>query len=286
MFDCSLLARFVVIGGLSLGWVADASAEKVRGFVEPYRSVQISSAEMGLLSTIRVTEGQSVLAGEVLGQLDDRVLQSTLDIMQSARVATGTLDSATVELKVKQQVLSGYQALAENGNASQRELERASSDVEQAVARIKAAKEQIELRQLEYQRAVMQIEQKKLRAPIDGIVVGIIKQPGEFVSPTDPVVMKLIQVDNLKCSLTVPHHAAGGINVGDRLTVSLGAAEQRVDATVEFVSPTIDPQSGTILVKVRIPNPDGDLKAGLVCRCDFGSSYRSPAMGLRNANLN
>lgn len=267
-------------------WVGHASAEKVRGFVEPYRSVEVSSSEMGLLAAVNVVEGQRVVAGDVLGQLDDRVLLSTLDIMQSARVATGALDAATVELKVTQQVLAGYQSLAENGNASQREIDRATSDVDQAVARIKAAKEQTELRNLEFQRTIVQIEQKKLRAPFDGIVVSIDKQPGEFVSPTDPMVMKLIQVDNLKCSLTVPHHALGGISVGDVLTVNLGAEERRVDATIEFISPMIDPQSGTITVKVRIPNLDGELKAGLVCRCDFGSSYRSPTVGLRNANLN
>ncbi len=261
--------------GVWSGAIPVGAADGVRGFIEPYQNIQISAGEMGVLSDVRVVEGQHVRAGQTLGQLDDRVLQSTLKIAETAGQSRGALRAAEVEQRIKRQQLDGYIALVEEGNATAREVERAQADFDQAVARVIAAEEQIRVRELEYERTLEQIRQRKIVSTIDGVVVEIMKRPGEFVSPTDPVVMRVAQLDRLKCSLTVPYDRIEGIVAGREIRLVVGGGIGVVPSTVDFVSPVIDPQSGTVVVKVQIPNSDGKLKAGLVCRMEWDTTPRT-----------
>ncbi|TWT68450.1 efflux RND transporter periplasmic adaptor subunit [Crateriforma conspicua] len=262
----------------AIAWLLCTSmvrAEGVRGFSEPYRRVMVSASEMGTLAAIDVVEGQHVQRDQVLGQLDDRVLQASLKIAQAAKDAEGAMRAAKIDLEIKKRHLEGFVELSQAGNASVREVERAQADYDQALARVQAAEEQILLRQLEYDRTIQQIEQRRVRSPFDGIVTEIIKRPGEFVSPTDPVIFEVVQLDTLRCNLTIPNDQIQHLRLGMEVKLVVGQRQEPVTAMVEYIAPVVDPQSGTVLVKLRIPNSSQELKAGLVCRLDLPGDTRT-----------
>ena len=102
-------------------------------------------------------------------------------------------------------------------------------------------------------------------SPINGVTTHLYKDEGEFVSPNDPVVIKVVQLDPLLVVFSVPLAEAGKLTAEEPVSVRIESAKLTVQGVVEFVSPTADAQSGTTRVRVRIPNPGESVPSGITC---------------------
>jgi RND family efflux transporter MFP subunit len=242
------------------------SAEQLEAFTEPYKRVAIPAPEIGVITEIAVQEGDAVTQKQVLAKLDDEVLQASLLVSRAAKEALGARQSAEKELEIAEKQLAIYRDLQEQGNASQRELDRAETDQLQSASRLQSVREELEVRRLEYERVKAQIKQRVITSPIDGVVIAIDKAVGEFVSPTDPVVMHVVQLSNLKAVFSVPFPMTKTLRAGQTVKLTVGYEELECEGEIEFVSPVANAESATAPVKIRIPNPEHTLPSGVVCR--------------------
>lgn len=243
-------------------------AAEVTSFIEPYRDIDVASPEMGTLEFIYVKEGDHVTKGQVLAGLDDDVLQAALAMAATAKSARGRLNSAEAELRLKANRLNKVTGLFERHHASEEEVTRAKAQVEIAEAQVEAVRDELHVKQADYQRITAQIEQKRIKSPIDGIVTNVYKDAGEFVSASEPVVVKVVQLDPLMAEFSVPIFEAKSLSVNQEVALTIGDDRQSTPGLVEFVSPTADAQSGTARVKIRVANPDGAFQSGAACWLD------------------
>ena len=253
-------------------------AEEFRGFTEPYRRVAIPAAEIGTLEELLVAEGDPVKQGQLLARMDDSVLIASLEVARAAKDAKGSLRSAEAALNARQKQFEGYQALRQRGNATQRESDRAENEYIQAQGHLQSVREELEVRRLEFERTKAQLRHRQIKSPISGFVVSIDKEAGEFVSPTDPVVMHIVQISDLKAVFAVPLEEAVPLKVGHQCNILVGTEKAVCKGVIEFVSPTADPQTATVEVKVRIPNGDGTIPAG--ASCDWDLNVQKPELQL------
>ncbi len=261
MFAITMLAS--VDGGVH--------AAELEAFIEPYQRVDVPAAEIGIVETIVVREGDVVAKHQLLAKLDDRVLQASMDLAETASRATGSLLAAEADLFIRSQQRDSYQSLLANGNATDRELQRSEGEHKQASARKQSALEDIEVRRLELERVKAQIAQRRIESPINGVVVSITKEVGEYVSPHDPVVMQIVHLETLKATFSVPIASAGDLAKSQTVSLSYGSDNQRCDGVIEFVSPIAEPESASVTVKVRIDNKAGTIPCGVVCVWDLKS---------------
>ncbi|MCA9174682.1 MAG: efflux RND transporter periplasmic adaptor subunit [Planctomycetales bacterium] len=257
-----------LVAALAAAWLtgtAVCAAVEVDGFTQPYFDVDVAASETGLLAELQVREGDRVRKGQLLASLDDAVLQATLEIAKQTMDSLGRLESAEAELRLQVDTVNKLRQLHSRRHASDQELERAEAQRTIAEARLRAAREEHRIRALECERARIQLQQRRLVAPINGVVTQIFKDRGEFVSLADPVVLKVVQLDPLLVVFTPPAAEARRLSAGAKVQVRIQDARV-VQGQVEFVSPTADPQSGTTRVRVRIPNPDEQLPSGAACQ--------------------
>ncbi|WP_146404347.1 efflux RND transporter periplasmic adaptor subunit [Planctomycetes bacterium CA13] len=243
-----------------------AFAEELEGFTEPYRRVDVPANEIGVLSQVLVCEGDSVLASQLLARLDDSVLRASLEVARAAKDALGTRRGAEADVKMREKQLASYRELHERGNASVREFDRSESEYQKAIARLQAIDEDLEIRRLEYERAKAQVENRRIEAPVDGVVVEIVKDSGEFVSPTDPIVMQVVQLDQLKAVFSVPLAYCDYVKVGETIDMRIGRANRAIKGVVEYLSPVADAESASVRVKIRIANEQRTLQSGVAVR--------------------
>lgn len=286
------LSRAVLCGAMLLGGVSSAVVQggEVEGFTEPYRSIDVPASEAGVIEKLKVQEGDRVHVGQELGSLDLDVLKATLDIAEVSRKSVGKLTSAQAETRMQMERLAKLKVLLERNHATQEEIDRTAIDLEVAEARVQIAQEELKIRELEYKRIEVQIAQRILRSPIEGYVTHLYKDAGEFVSPNDPVILSVVQLDPLMAVFAVPSVAAAKLKGEEQVPVTIGAAGAKVSGTVELVSPIIDAQSGTVLVKVRVPNASSVFRSGERClltidgvttpnrTADVGSTTTTPAI--------
>lgn len=250
---------------LWLGVDVGAPASEVQGFIEPYQDIDVAASEMGIIEAILVKEGDRVRSGQVLVQMDSKELQVTLAIAKEIKESRGRLESASAELQLQSELVQSLVELRSRDHASDQELDRARKQMEIAKARLLSVQEELYVKTLEHERVKVQMERRRLRSPIDGICTQINRDPGESVLLSDPVVVKVVQLDPLLVIFLVPANEARSLKTDDDVEVRILGIEKPVQGRVEFVSPTTDPQSGLTRVRVRVPNPEEQLPCGATC---------------------
>jgi RND family efflux transporter MFP subunit len=246
----------------------------VEAYTEPYRDIAIAASEMGTLSSVNVKEGDVVKSGDVIALMADEVLKASLEVARRSMNVEGTLQSAAADVNLRRTELTKLRELRERDHASQQEVDRVLTELTVAESRHLSVREELEIKQLEFRRIEAQLEQRSIRVPIAGIVSEVHKDAGEFVSPSDPVVARVVQLDPLLIVFSVPLDHRTAFQQDQSVTLQLGFANATAQGIVEYVSPTTDSSNSSIRVKVRLPNPNGEFQSGerAVLKCETSTS--------------
>jgi len=246
-------------------FAAPARAQEIFDtFLEPYLSIEISSPFRDRLSVIHVRDGDQIQKGQVLAELSTEVLLARKKQAEEAAVFTGAINAARALVTMRKNRLKLVQELDAQGNVRPQELIKARTDLAMARAQLQESEEEKLLRQLDLAVIDAQLEEKKLRSPIDGVVVKVHRQEAELVGGVDSEpLMTIVQLDPLAAVFHLPPGYTRQMTIND--TVAVGVDGSPVQGTIEYIAPIIDPQSGTVQIKVTLPNPDGGLISGSRC---------------------
>lgn len=117
-----------------------------------------------------------------------------------------------------------------------------------------------------YDLIAYELEQTRLRVPFAGFVVKKYVEVGTWVNPGNPVA-DLVDLDPVYATGPVGERKIDLIRNGLPAAIRVDALpEERFEGVVTHVIPAANPQSRTFPVKIRIPNPDGRLKGGMLAR--------------------
>lgn len=211
--------------------------EEVVGTVRARNVTAISASVMGTVREFKVKLGSRVRAGDVLVRL------SAGEVEARAVEARAVFAQAKLELSRAEQLKSG-QSIA----ASQYDAARAQYDV--AEAGLSAA---------ETLRGYTQI-----RAPVAGVVSAKLSEVGELAVPGKPLLV-LESPSALRLEASVPEAIAQNLRVGDSVSVRVDTLGRELTGSVAELSPSADPLSRTLLVKVELPATP-ELRAGMFGR--------------------
>lgn len=246
-------------------------------FAEPYRTVQVATTDLGIVREVLVREGDEVEPDQPLVKLDDELVKASLAIAQQNLESRGTLNSAEAELRLHTSRVEKFEALVKTGHARSEELDRARMERDVSAARVLTAQETNRVRQRELERIQIELQRRTVKSPIQGVISKLHREVGEFVAPTDPVVITMVQLDPLLATFSLKPAQANLLRVGQPVQVRLASLERPVNAEVELVSPMTDARSGTVRVKVRIPNPQRLCRSGDRCTLLLGSPAQPQA---------
>ena len=100
---------------------------------------------------------------------------------------------------------------------------------------------------------------------MDGVIANVFRQPGEYITPGDPAVVRLLVMDKLNAVFNIPVEDTVAIKVGSSARVMLRSSSTTINAAITAIAPTIDGESGTVQVRVELDNPDRRMLAGDRC---------------------
>ncbi|MCG8459252.1 MAG: efflux RND transporter periplasmic adaptor subunit [Holophagales bacterium] len=213
------------------------------GRVEARRESRVGFELAGKIERVRVDEGDTVAAGELLAELDtDRLLarQKELEAALAQAEADLRLAGATLERTREAQVLDAVSSQALDEAALGLEARRA------ARARAAAAVEQIEV----------ELRKSRLLSPYDALVTGRFVDEGQVVSTGTPV-LHLLEKGRPRARVGVAGDSVHALAEGQGRWVEIDG--RRIGATVEAILPSR--QSETRAVEVLL-GLDASLAAG------------------------
>jgi len=265
----------LALAALSLGHAsahAQAQAQPA-GFdclIEPSQVVEIRSAVEGLIQRVHVQRGDDVKAGQVVVELDASLERSAAAVARYRAQAEGRLQASRNRADYAQRKVKRADDLASNSFISAQAREETDTERRLAEAELKEAQENQELARLEHQRALDQLAQKTLRSPFNGVVVDRMLNPGDLAEAGNgrKPILKLAKMDPLRVEVVLPLATFGHIKSGTKARVRTEHG-QDLDARVQVVDRVFDAASGTYGVRLDLPNPQGNIPAGLRCRVEF-----------------
>ncbi len=225
----------------------------------------VAATEIGRLESVTVEVGDRVKAGQVVGKLEDALQASSVQIAQLQAAMRGELDATRAEVELHRLRTESLRKLAADGMARPDELSRAETDLRISTAKYAAAQEQLSLRQLELERYELQLQRREIRVPMDGVISQLFHRPGEYITPSDPAVVRLLVMDKLFAVFNIPVEDTSVIQVGTPVKVYLRSSATSIDAKINSIAPDIDGESGTVRIRVQLDNSDGRLLAGDRC---------------------
>jgi membrane fusion protein (multidrug efflux system) len=218
------------------------------GEVEGGRDALLASSLGGYVERVLVDDGQAVRRGQVLVEVDSEIY--------SAQVETAQAQLALAEADLRR--------LGELGDmATQADLDRADTQVKVTAANLRMARAQLD-------RAVV-------NAPFDGVVGGLDVEEGEVAGHGSPVV-RLVQLDQVRVTLSVPDRDVVALQRGMELQVTASARSSLYTGTITKVGQTADLRTRAFTVEVEVPNPDHELLPGMIVRVNGQRSITTDAV--------
>jgi RND family efflux transporter MFP subunit len=187
----------------------------------------IESKVSGRIDKMLVTPGQKVRTGDLLVELDVREIRAKLD------QATPVREQADKDLQ-------RFTDLLAKRVITQQEFEAAQSKARVASAAVTEAE--------------TMLGYANVTAPFDGVITRKLADVGDLATPGKPLV-EMEDPAALRLEAAVPEAIIDRVSLGSKLMVRIGSNE--LEGVVREMSPTADPNSRTLLVKLDLPATPG-----------------------------
>jgi membrane fusion protein (multidrug efflux system) len=215
----------------------------------------------GRVTEVRVLEGASVAKGDVVLEIDRERRQLARD---SERAVVAEAEAAVGEASRE---LARVRSLFDRNAASKAQLDASETALQQSRSRLEAARARLGL-------AERALRDASVAAPFDGLVARRYVSAGDFVGVGESL-YDLVALDPIEVVFHLTERDSGRVELGDRVEVRVAPYPDEVfSATVNVVSPRIDPQTRTLRVKAALDNAGGRLRPGLFARADLGVAVR------------
>lgn len=229
------------------------------------RSIVLQPQIDGQVTQILVSAGDRVQAGQAMIQIDPARQAAVVTSEESNRVAK------LASLNYWQQQAERMERLHEGGAISQQELQQARMSLASAKADVAALAAQVQQQkvQLQYYRVV---------APADGIVGDIPVRVGDRVTPAT----RLTTLDNnelLEAYISVPTERAVELRLDMVVQLIDDAGKSLADTQVRFISPLVNDETQSVLIKTVVTNDHERLRAGQIVRARIvWGSHKGPVV--------
>jgi len=214
-------------------------------------SVMLRPEITGRIDAIKFNEGDRASKGTVLVTLDAAEYRARLDVSEA-------------NLKLRKISFDRAERLYKQNLTSSQEYDQAAAQLEEAKA-TRTLNEEI-------------LRKTVLRAPFDGILGLRLLSPGDYVKDGADIV-DIADISSMKVDFEIPETAFRQVRKDQPLTIQVDSYPgETFTGEVYAIAPTLDPDSRSLQLRARIPNPDQRLRPGMFARISLHIAEKDNAL--------
>lgn len=275
------------------------------GRVVPVSTARIGAEITGVVQQVNVDEGATVQANQVLLELRSadlaarvREASAALQLLQQARrpqaqarlrQAQAQLDQAQREAQRRRRLIAANAVPRETLEQAEQALAAARSNFEQARLEsdslsLGATEELILQQRLEQAQAAL--DKAAVRSPSAGVVLRRMVEPGNLVQPGTTLLEVASSADGLEILIPLDERNLGVLALDQQATFIADAYPQQVfQGAVKEIAPAVDPQRGTVDVRLRVESPPSFLRTDMTVTATIHTGRRDQALIVPNDAL-
>jgi len=245
------------------------------------QAVNIQARVSGFLDKRVYKEGSVVKAGQVLFQMDQKPFQAQVDAQKAA------LQRNQAALEVATANLARTKPLTEQNALSQKDLDDAQGQYEQAAAAVAQGKAQVEEAQLN-------LSYTTITSPVTGVSSFAAIADGTYLSPQNSQLTTVSVLTPMWINFSVSENQMGRIRddvqrgllklpPGGEFTVELELVDGSLfpfTGRITFADPSYNAQTGTFLIRATVDNPSGVLRPNQYVRARLKGAIRPNAISV------
>ncbi|MEO0572177.1 MAG: efflux RND transporter periplasmic adaptor subunit [Bacteroidota bacterium] len=242
-----------------VGVLGGATTRTFSGTAKTEKIINLSFRNTGIITVFNLKLGQNVTKGELLAKLDN--VQSRLSYEQ----AVTTLNSSASQMNTAKLNLERVRTLYERGSSSLSEFESAKDSYKTAKESYNSAERGVDIQE-------EQIQYGYIYAPENGTIASITAEIDENVSAGQSIAI-LNSGTDMETSLGIPESVINKIREGMGVKVVFSAVPSKTyEGLVTEVSPSVDTNTATYPVLVKITDPSEEIRSGMATNVTFDFS--------------
>jgi RND family efflux transporter MFP subunit len=246
---------------------------RLRAITTPSADITLSFVQPGCIVWVNAKNGDLVKTDQILVLQYDAVERLQLLQLEAESEDTTRIEASEASLDQKKVDLAKLERAAAHNAATALEVEHAKLDVKIAELSLELAKFEHEQAIRKYEEAKVSIEKMRLKSPIEGIVEEIYVEAGESVNALDNVI-RIVQINPLWIDVPVPLDKAITLTKNEIAKVTFPNPDNKIiEGKIVYIAAVADAASGTLRVRVEVPNKSGR-PAGEHVYVDFPASQQ------------
>ena len=247
------------------------------GSVTPVSSVDVKAQLSGLVSAVKVREGQFVNAGDLLFTLDARADEANV-----AKMKAQLLKDEAGLADARRQLARSRDLLAQNF-VSQGAVDTSQTLVDSQIATVAADQAALDA-------AKVSLSYTRVTAPGTGRLGVIPVFPGTAVQANVTSMVTITQLDPIDVSFSLPQRflsdALSALKTGSAVvTATLPENKGQLKGRLSFVDNAVDLATGTVKVKARYDNKESKLWPGAFVNVALTASVLQDAVVIPTAAI-
>ena len=285
-----LVQRFVANNELTIVVIGYPQLQPIRpsviasGRLSHARTVQLTSEVIGRVETVHVVEGQAVIQGELVLEIEDDALVSEVEQSEAAvRLQRVDIERKQMRIAYLESQRAREESLFDNGLLDEAALEAITHQLSLAEVDLESSMELLAQKEAALNKTSELLEKSSVYSPIDGVVTFVSIAEGEtaIASATNmrgSHLMTIADPMHLVTEVQVDETEIASISLGQEAWVTAIAwPDQPLPGTVEFIAGTARTVSGrssaSFTVRIRVENSkDIVLRPGMSCRAEILTS--------------
>lgn len=220
----------------------------VSGGLKAVDTAMVKAKVAGELLSLTVREGDTVKAGQVIGQIDPADNRSRLQQAQENAAA------AKAQLDIAERTLKNNQALVDQNFISRNALDTSISNAAAARASLRAAEAATALARKALADAV-------LTSPIAGVVSQRLMQPGERAA-LDARIVEVVDLSRLELEAAITPEDVVDLRVGQTAQLRVDGLAEPLNGRVARINPATQAGTRAVMAYLAVPGHPG-LRQGL-----------------------
>ena len=237
---------------------------EVVGTVRAGTSALVSTRIPGVISQMKVREGDRVKKGQLMAVLDAQENQAAAAMATAGlEEAKRGLDEALSRKKLAETTFERYQKLFNEQAVSRQEFDVKQTDKDLAVQGVARSEARLSQAREGSRAATTMADYTRIVAPISGIVTSKQADLGASVFPPQPLIT-IEDEGSYQLELAIPESMALKVIPGASVQVALDAVGFSFAAKIAEIVPSADPASRTFTAKINLSQKG--LKSGMFGR--------------------